>query len=122
MLYLTRNLGQASGDPPRLPAAPTPANQLPILDVDALLARTGAAGFVRQIEQRSGFARENFERDCLPLLRTVAEYVQLFPASEAHHHAQEGGLLIHLLETAAYALHFREGQELPLAAAPEERA
>lgn len=132
-LYLfTRRYGRARGTRAAVqvarrgeltaPGSQRPGNQLPILDFDALLARTGTTGFLHQIENRTGFARENFELDCLPVLRQVAEYVQLFPASEAHHHAQEGGLLIHLLETTAYALHFREGVELPVEASPEERA
>lgn len=131
VMFLTRNLGRlrttryttVKGETPDEAAKvlPRPSNQLPILHYEDLLGRTGTAGFIHQIENRTGFAPENFERDCLPVLRRVADYVQLFPASEAHHHAREGGLLIHLLETAAYALHFREGVELPLAAPPEER-
>ena len=131
LMLLTRNLGRfrmtghtgMKGAASRaiVDARPRPGNQLAILRFEDLLARTGTAGFVHQIENRTGFAPENFRRDCLPLLQRVAEFVQLYPASEAHHHAQEGGLLIHLLETAAYALHFREGLELPVAAPPEER-
>ena len=127
-MRLTRHLGgKPVGRLRRVPppgiAQPRsrPADQLPILRFDDLIERTGTRGYIHQMEDRTGFAPESFRRDCLPLLRQIAEFVQLFPASECHHHALEGGLLIHLLETAAYALHFREGLELPVSAPPEER-
>jgi integrating conjugative element relaxase (TIGR03760 family) len=55
----------------------------------------------------------------LPVLRQYAEYVQLLPASESHHHAQPGGLLLHTLEVAANALAIRQGYKLPTGGAPE---
>ncbi len=78
-------------------------------------------GAARRIGSSVGLSTENEQRDIEPLVQRLAEFVQLLPASESHHHAQPGGLLIHLLEVARYALHFREGYRLPLGASPEDQ-
>lgn len=86
-----------------------------------LLVRTGMQGTVRSIGSSLGLSAESERRDVEPLIQQLAEFVQLLPASESHHHAQPGGLLIHLLEVARSALHFREGYRLPLGASPEDQ-
>jgi len=99
-----------------------PPNHLQIMRYDALLESTGTAGLVREIQEKFGFADQNFRRDVVPVLQRFAEFVQLLPASESHHHAQPGGLLIHLLEVARNALHFRDALKLPQGASPEEQS
>ncbi len=76
---------------------------------------------VLRIDSSLGLSPESEQRDLEPLLQRLTEFVQLLPASESHHHAQPGGLLIHLLEVARYALHVREGYRLPLGASPEDQ-
>jgi len=49
----------------------------------------------------------------LQTIYNLAEYVQLLPASEAHHHFGQGGLLSHTLDTALQALRIRRGKLLP---------
>jgi integrating conjugative element relaxase (TIGR03760 family) len=98
-----------------------PRNQLPILDASELFARTQTQGLVETIRTRMGLSPANFEMDVLPVLRQYAEYVQLLPASESHHHAQPGGLLQHTLEVASNALAIRQGYKLPTGGAPEEQ-
>jgi integrating conjugative element relaxase (TIGR03760 family) len=90
-----------------------PGNQLPILDAQQLLSSTRTAGLVERIRTTLGLLPSNYERDVLPLLSNFAEYVQLLPASQSHHHAQPGGLLEHLLEVATFALTSRQGLKLP---------
>ncbi|MFC0256894.1 relaxase [Achromobacter marplatensis] len=97
------------------------ARHLEVLPAQRLFDVTGTSPLVELIRQRMGFTPENFERDVRPLLAAFAEFVQLLPASESHHHAQPGGLLVHLLEVAAHALHFRDAYKLPLGVAPEEQ-
>jgi hypothetical protein len=92
---------------------PTPAH-LPVLPFDMLIDRTGTEGRLTAIREKLAFAPQNYERDVVPLLRSFAEFVQLLPASESHHHAQPGGLLAHLLEVAQYAVHYRDAYKLPL--------
>src|SRR6187402_3068259 len=51
-----------------------------------------------------------------------AELVQLAPASEAHHHAGPGGLLLHTLDVITLALKKRRGYQLPIAGSLSEIA
>ncbi|WP_035471664.1 MULTISPECIES: MobH family relaxase [Paraburkholderia] len=111
--------------PPATPPArrnvPPSPQYLPVLGYRELIQRTGVEGTVRRIASSLGLSPDSEQRDLEPLLQRLAEFVQLLPASESHHHAQPGGLLIHLLEVARYALHFREGYRLPLGASPEDQ-
>lgn len=106
--------------PPRRGVPPSP-QYLPVLEHSELIQRTGVAGTVLRIGASLGLSPESAQRDLEPLLRRITEFVQLLPASESHHHAQPGGLLIHLFEVARYALHLREGYRLPLGASPEDQ-
>ncbi|MBF3851427.1 TraI domain-containing protein [Burkholderia pseudomallei] len=108
----------APPDRPKLPPSP---QYLPVLGHRELIQRTGGDGMVLRIGSSLGLSPESEQRDLEPLLQRLAEFVQLLPASESHHHAQPGGLLIHLLEVARYALHLREGYRLPLGASPEDQ-
>lgn len=61
-----------------------------------------------------------WERDLLPAVNRYAEYVQLMPASESHHHAHVGGLLSHTLEMTLAAMTWRNGHFFPDGADVEE--
>ncbi len=93
---------------------------LPILAADALLQPRSKA--VAEIQELCGFPREHFSALVMPLLRSVAEWCQSFPASEAHHHARPFGLLDHTLEVAILALRLRRGILLPEGATAETLA
>ncbi len=80
----------------------------------------GAASLVASIRVKTGLAPANFERDYGQTMGRFMDFVQLLPASESHHHAQPGGLLLHALETANIALHLRRAQVLPPGVAPED--
>ncbi len=109
----------ASARPNKPP--PRPPGFLPVMHSDALFHSTGVKPLLTQIQQSLGFAPENYARDTQPLLAQVAEFVQLLPASESHHHANPGGLLTHLLEVAAIALLRCEEAKLPMGRATEEQ-
>jgi len=98
-----------------------PQGQLPMHTAEELLQITGTAGLVEVIRNRLALTRGNWTEDAWPVIERYAEFVQLLPASESHHHAQPGGLLIHTLEVASYALTIRQGQKLPAGASPEEQ-
>lgn len=101
-------------------AAPS-AQHLPVLTYAELIQRAAMQGTDRRVRDSLGLSSASEERDVVPLLQRLAEFVQLLPASESHHHAQPGGLLIHLLEVARYALHFRDAYRLPLGVSPEDQ-
>lgn len=105
-------------------SASRPANlssqHLPVLSAAQLFEQTGTTGLLTAIESKCGLSVEHFRRSVLPVLHAYAEFVQQLPASESHHHAQPGGLLVHALEVADFALTFRRGQILPKGVAPED--
>lgn len=52
------------------------------------------------------FNDEDFDRYTKPLIRWLAEYILLLPASEYYHHTLPGSLFYHSLQTANYAAYF----------------
>ncbi|MBI1194985.1 MAG: hypothetical protein GC138_03970 [Gammaproteobacteria bacterium] len=75
---------------------------------------------VRNIQQLAGIPPLHWRTFYLDALLSYANYVQLLPASEAHHHAGAGGLLTHGLEVALHALRLRRAHLLPQGADTEE--
>jgi integrating conjugative element relaxase (TIGR03760 family) len=96
-----------------------PLDVLPVLSGAQLLARPQYAHLVHSILNKTGLSTDNNLRDALPVLQAYAQFVQLLPASEAHHHAHPGGLLQHTLEVVDFALTYRRSYMLPIGAAPE---
>lgn len=111
----------AHREPSTTPSPNRPRGQLAIATAEELLQITGTTGQVEVIRNRLALAQANWEADAWPVIQRYCEFVQLLPASESHHHAQPGGLLIHTLEVASYALTIRQGQKLPAGAPPEEQ-
>lgn len=103
------------------PATQRPASHMPIRGFTDLCRVTETLALLSSVERKTRFSQANFQRDCLPVLEQLADFVQMLPASESHHHAHPGGLWQHLLEVADAALGFRAGLELPPGAATEER-
>ena len=101
--------------PPPVPTDPaarfrgSAAGYFKVLSAPSLLELAGAAPLVERIMNLSKVSRAEFDRDLLPAIHRFAEWAQLMPASEAHHHANLGGLLAHTLETLHHALVQREG-------------
>lgn len=112
---------------------PTPLEQAPseqlvsdgfILPISAqeLLCTPRRQKLLTHIWQRTSLSRKQFEWIYLKPIERYAERVQLFPASETHHHAYHGGMLDHGLEIVAYALKLRQSYLLPIGGEPEEQA
>ncbi len=89
---------------------------LRVLTADELLQVVQAERALREIYRRTRLAQPVWQRDCLSAIHRYAEFVQLIPASEAHHHAHAGGLLAHTVEMLLAALTWRGGRLLPEAA------
>ncbi|MGB5254959.1 MAG: MobH family relaxase [Sedimenticolaceae bacterium] len=77
---------------------------------------------IQSIRAVVGLPENHWQGIYLPVLRNYAELSQQLPASEAHHHAETGGLLRHGLETMLEALILRRSQLLPPGAPAEEIA
>nr|MBL8456332.1 TraI domain-containing protein [Zoogloeaceae bacterium] len=97
------------------PAAPfeAPEATLPVLSATELLQHTDAISAVTRARAVAGLNEGTWNGHLAPVIDRVAELVQLLPASESHHHAHPGGLLIHLCETLEAALRLRRGVILP---------
>jgi integrating conjugative element relaxase (TIGR03760 family) len=124
LLHKKRDQGIAPdevADAPDAVTPPCPAGHMPVLTASRLFTEVCADPLLVRIRQSLGFAPENFARDATPLLMRVAEFVQLLPASESHHHANPGGLLTHLLEVASVALLQCEAAKLPVGRPTEEQ-
>jgi len=100
----------------------TPANALPILTATDLLAPPHRQGFLRQLSSLVSVSDAHFQALYVTPIKHLAELVQQLPASEAHHHVGQGGLLDHSMEVAVTALQLRRGYLLPPGAPPEDQA
>ena len=93
---------------------------LRILRANDLLRLVHGGKALDAMWRQSRLAQIVWERDLLPAVHRYAEYVQLMPASESHHHAHVGGLLSHTLEMTLAAMTWRNGHFFPEGASVEE--
>ena len=93
--------------------APWPATALPVLNAERLIAMTGVAPLLIEVRRESGLTGLTWQTHVVPVVQAVAEMVQQLPASEAHHHAEPGGLFVHTVETLQHAAKLRQGRILP---------
>ncbi|MGY6275092.1 MobH family relaxase [Methylomonas sp. MgM2] len=91
---------------------------LPIQTADELL--TPHHCFLVQIEELAGLAKEPFNCFYLTAIQRFARFVQQLPASEVHHHAGPGGMLMHTLEVSVVALKVRRSYLLSETGGAEE--
>lgn len=93
---------------------------LRVLCAQELLQAARAGEALDGIWRQSKLAIETWDRDLLPAIEAFAEFVQLMPASESHHHAHPGGLLVHTIEMLLAAMTWRNGHFLPAGASIEQ--
>ena len=93
---------------------------LRVLDAPTLVAMCKLAPTLQQIQRESKLAQSAWTRDIAPAIARYLEFVQLLPASEAHHHAHVGGLAAHTIEVVSAALRLRNGTLLPSGRSAEE--
>lgn len=94
-------------------------NWCKVLPGEVLLQHCHAQPTLDEILRQTRLAPDVFVRDLRSALVAYAEFVQLAPASESHHHAHPGGLLAHTLEVLLAATTLRNGYLLPLGAPTE---
>ncbi len=104
----------------KLPGSVLPTGWVPVLSAEQLAQHLGSQARIDALQVKTGLTPANYERDYGQTLVRFMAFVQLLPASESHHHAQPGGLLLHALETADISLHLRRAQVLPPGVAPED--
>ena len=98
---------------------PPKVNGLSVFCVDAILKRYKDQIIALEQHVDIGFHRTTedginlFEARYLIVIRKLAEYVHMLPASEYHHHSQPGGLFRHSLDAALIALRKADNQLPP---------
>lgn len=95
-----------------------PAGVWPILPAAQLLQPHTL--LITHIHKLCGVPDDYWRTLYQPLLDNFAAFVQQTPASEAHHHCAQGGMLTHSLQVMKLALEFRKGKMLPPGAAAED--
>lgn len=120
MGILSRWLGTAPPVTSSASGLPPSPQQHPVESGKQLLA--AHAALVSSIRQQVGVPEAHWTVLYQPLLTGYATFVQLLPASEAHHHSEAGGMLTHGLQAVLHALTLRRGILLPSGASAEELA
>ena len=95
-----------------------PAGVWPILPAAQLLQPH--TQLITHIHKLCGVPDDYWRTLYQPLLDNFAAFVQQTPASEAHHHCAQGGMLTHSLQVMKLALESRKGKMLPPGAAAED--
>ncbi|MFV3091124.1 MobH family relaxase [Pseudomonas sp. GW6] len=119
-LFQHKRASPTTGAPSTPAIEPTPGLTQP-QSASSLLAAPRRQRLLEHIWQRTSLSRKQFTALYLTPLERYVELVQLFPASESHHHAYPGGMLDHGLEIVAYALKLRQSYLLPTGTTPEEQ-
>lgn len=78
------------------------SESLPPVDGEYLIEKN--ASILNNTYDLLGLSREEFNNNYLSVVRNFANYVQLLPASEQHHHNGVGGLFRHSLEVSNAAI------------------
>ena len=110
-----RKLWQGSAS---APPATADGNVLPVLTADQLYSRLSLHNRLRGIRRKVAIDPQRFEAMYGKPIARYCEVVQLLPASQAHHHAYPGGLIVHTLSVIEYAINERQKYTLPLASEP----
>lgn len=113
-------LPQRQEDAPNQMTAPD--NSYQVLSAKKLLDTPLRLQYIKTIWQNVSMSPEMFDRFYRSPIEKFAEFVQLLPASESHHHSHLGGMLDHGLEVVSIATKLRQNHVLPSNAAPEEQA
>jgi hypothetical protein len=93
---------------------------VPVLDAAQLLHPHRAS--LVQVNELAGVSDAAFQVFYQPVIHNVTRFVQSLPASEVHHHAEQGGLLAHSLEVCVLALRLRRSYLLSAQHGAEEIA
>jgi len=91
---------------------------IPVLDSRALLG--GHLQLMDPIRKLVGVPQAHWQALYATAFESFTAFVQQLPASEAHHHAGLGGMLIHALEVVRECLKLRRGQLIPSGASAEK--
>lgn len=110
-----------------LVAAFSPTLQVPVgyhapVSARELLAMPRRGQWLQMLWDYSSLPKDMYQQYYLQPLERCVTLMQQFPATESGHHAHQGGMVDHLLETVAYAARLSKNYLLPVGAQPEDQA
>lgn len=91
---------------------------IPVVGSPVLLG--GHLQLMDSIRKLVGVPQAHWQALYATAFESFASFVQQLPASEAHHHARPGGMLIHSLEVVRESLKLRRGRLIPSGASAEK--
>lgn len=89
---------------------PNPAG-IPVVKDDVIFGRLNKQ--VKEMRQELGLTESQFDRYLLPILKNLAKFVHLLPASEYHHHCTGGGLVYHSFDVALRSIRHSSMAQYP---------
>ncbi len=89
---------------------PPPEGGIPAVPLDEMMDTQTI--ILEKIRFLSGMRDDEFNQLYLDVIRGLAGYLHLLPASETHHHRGVGGLFRHTLEVSLFALQRANGTQL----------
>ncbi|OOG28878.1 hypothetical protein B1C78_00140 [Thioalkalivibrio denitrificans] len=95
---------------------------IPVQTAASLLQPTHRQAILNQIASLTSLPPQHYAVLMQQAIERYGRFVQQLPASEAHHHANLGGMLDHGLEVLTKALRLRQGHILPPGAEAEKIA
>ena len=101
-----------------IPRYPPYMEGLPVCDADELLGTQEE--LTKKIKQLIA-NNEVLEAHYYPAMQKLASFVQLLPASQAHHHRGAGGMLRHSIEVALWSVQQTEGKLIRNVVTPQQR-
>ena len=75
---------------------------VPVITTDDVICTQ--VELIRQIKESIPMTEEEKDELLFPVIRNLADYVNLLPASQSHHHNGRGGLFRHSLEVGLFAV------------------
>jgi hypothetical protein len=83
-------------------------SSLPAVSADYLISRNKP--LIRELYRVLGLSQSEFDTLIIPVIKNFADYVQILPASEKHHHNGIGGLFRHSLEVFVISARLSTGK------------
>ena len=100
-------------------AYPPQAKSLSADPIDGVLYKNRQT--ILQIKESLGLTDDYFDQMMMPVIRNLADFLHLLPASENHHHRGSGGALKHALEVGFWSARSSENVIFCLNGNPVER-
>lgn len=97
-----KDLPDKSTDPVKDVVYPPRDSPVPVITTNDVICTQ--VELIRQLKESIPLDEEEKDKYLFPVIRNLADYVHLLPASQSHHHNGRGGLFRHSLEVSLYSV------------------